>query len=96
MHIFFKFVVFYLLSPLIICSFPFSSPFMEFGIQIAFGNQIRADLAFQIQANLAFCHLIAGWNLTLLFFLIHPAFSKSMKTVDLQIRWRMVFFGDPR
>lgn len=40
MHIFFKFVVFYLLSPFIICSFPFSSPFMEFGIQIIFKERL--------------------------------------------------------
>lgn len=43
MHIFFKFVVFYLLGPFIIYYFPFSSPFMEFGIQITLGSVWQPD-----------------------------------------------------
>lgn len=64
-------------------------------IKGAFRNRIRADFPFQICVDFAFWRLMVRWISTLLFCLMHFTLSIFIKIVDLQIRWRNVFFENP-
>lgn len=59
-------------------------------VQNQMATRSTADFAFQIHADLAFWRLVGGSNFSVILFTL--PFSKSMKIVNLEIRWGMMFF----